>query len=120
MVKPRRLNNAVGQGGMIATVHIRVELDAMEQLGPLTRAAIADAPFNVLAKPILDQILAIRPVPGRDDIRLDPKDPRLDACMADGVHKEAFKRLLVDRSEVDARSGVIPLRPRQNARRRRW
>mgnify|MGYP001564766374 CR=1 FL=1 len=86
----------------------------------LTRRALADSPIQILAYPILQQILSIRPVPGRDDIRLDPQDPRLDACMADGVRQEALKNLLIDRDPIDAESGVIPLRPRPNARRSRW
>jgi len=92
----------------------------MERLGPLTRQALAEAPIQILAYPILSQILAIRPVPGNDEIRLDPQDPRLDACLAEGVRKEALKNLLIDRDPIDAHSGIIPLRPRPNARRRRW
>jgi hypothetical protein len=117
----KRNHNARYQPGNHAAIPVELEFAAMEDLGPLTRRAICDAPLGMLAVPIVDQIIARndqieeenrkRATQGAPQIPyLDPKEPRLDAFMAQHVTKHNYELLLKERAPIDALAGVQPLR----------
>lgn len=113
------------------------EMAALEELGPLTRRAICDAPIRFSAVPILQQLKEFEqeqlkkiPEEVRSRYRINFSDPALDAHVARGLVEESRRLLLKDCTEQDANLGVIPLVPkisvksireqRRSARRIRW
>ena len=65
------------------------EMNALEQLGPIARKAIYDSPIRYAASAVLEQLREYEKelqekAPPNFVVRLDPKDPRLDAAIAHG------------------------------------
>lgn len=144
MVLKRGSNSGVGTPGRHESVLGVLEMAALEDLGPKTRYALANAPLKILATSIVSQIIDInnkieaenaereaRELPLRPYV--DPKDPALDARLAQGVVSNQFELLHRDRSIDEAMAGVVPLRAKPNpksareqikaarlARRARW
>jgi hypothetical protein len=117
----KRGNNARRQPGDHMSVPVDIEMAAMEDLGPLTRRAICDAPLGILATPMVDQITAKNDEIFEENKRreaagaplvpyLNPQDPRLDAFMAQSVVKLNYELLLKERLPIDALAGIKPLR----------
>lgn len=117
----KRGNNARRQPGDHAAIPVEIEMAAMEDLGPLTRHAICNAPLGILATPMVDQITAKNDEIEVENRRraaagapllayLDPQDPRLDAFIADSVVKLNYELLLKEREPIDALAGIKPLR----------
>ena len=111
------------------------EMAALDQLGPLTRQAIYNSPIRYAATPVLQQVRDYEKelqakAPPNFVVRLDPKDPRLDAALAKGLIQRSIEIVMKDRSEQDAKAGVVPLVPkigvksireqRRTLRRIRW
>ena len=96
-----RGHNIGGNSGTVATVPGKLEEAAFDELGPMTRLAIAESPLKILAFPIAKQLL---------DRGLDPCMPALDSLVADGVRLLAYQLMAADRSPEDARAGLVPLR----------
>lgn len=95
------------------------EMDALDQLGPMARQVIYDAPIRYSAGAVLKQLRDYEeserqkmPPEIRHLVRLDPRDPRIDAAIAKGLVEDSIKTILKDRSEQDAKSGVMPLIPK--------
>lgn len=111
------------QPGVNAGVPAVLELAALDDLGPLTRAAICNAPLGVLAYSIVSQVVGVNDKIHAENIQraaldmplrpyLDPKDPRLDFNLAKGVKQHQFNLLAADRTPEDAQMGLVPLRGR--------
>lgn len=99
------------------------EMAALDALGPLTRAAICNCPVQYSAAAVLKQIhdyeaeLRLKyPEHVRHLLHIDPKDPKLDHNVARGVGLDALKVLKLDRDEIDAEAGIIPLVPKIGVR----
>lgn len=121
-------SNAARQPGRTEIVPTELELAALDDLGPLTRSAIQNAPLGTLAYSIVSQVVdlnekieaenverAARDVPLRP--YLDPRDPNLDARLAQGVVGYNYQLLISDNVDPDAaRSGVVPLRSQPSPR----
>lgn len=135
-------SNAINQPGRSAGVPAVLEMAALDDLGPKTRWAIRNSPLPILAYSITAQIIELndkiesenaeradRGLPLRP--YADPKDPRLDERLAQGVMQTQAQLLLDDGVQIqDVQSGMKPLisRPspktmrerRRSARRIRW
>ena len=102
--------------GRNAAVYIRTpiteEMDALDRLGPLVRAALNEAPLQISATKVLSDIEAVRH-PHDENLRLDPKDPELDKRLAHGILMESAKTVAKDRAPEDAALSIKPLRPRK-------
>jgi hypothetical protein len=92
------------------------EMNAMDQLGPLTRRAIHNAPIRYAALAIMMQIREVEnqqrarfPEHVRHLVHIDPKDPKLDANIAHGLREDSIATVLRDRSQFDADIGVKPI-----------
>lgn len=116
---------STNDGGHIIDVAIHSaseEMAALEQLGPVTRSAIANSPIRYAALPVLKQIKdfcdeqlkmvapEMREMYRRG--RFNPQNPELDSFIAKGLIEDARKTILKDRSEHDAQIGVVPLVPK--------
>ncbi len=119
----RGSNAGIGAPGNQARIPGFMELASMEDLGPKTRHAIDHAPIKIMATSIVSQIIDINDkifeqnkklaAEGRPQRPyLNPKDPELDARLANGVLSHQVDLLHQDRSIEDAMAGVVPLRPR--------
>jgi hypothetical protein len=119
----KRGSNAARQPGRNEGVPVEIEMAALDDLGPRARAAICNAPLGTLAVSIVSQVVDVNnKIEAENEQRaaaglqlrpyLDPKEPRLDANLAAGITDYNFRLLCIDRPVEDARSGVIPLRPR--------
>lgn len=140
MVIRRRGSNAITQPGRNELIPIEHELAALDDLGPKTRYAIVNAPLSVLAVSIVSQIIEVndkievenqqRAAQGLPLRRyLDPRNPDLDARLANGVMTSQFDLLHTERQVEDAMAGVRPLvgrmsprtaREQRKVRRVRW
>ena len=113
------------------------EMEALDALGPLTRASIYNSPIRISAAGILQQIREAEekarsraPESIRDRIKLDPKERNLDLSIAENIKRESMLTVRRDRSEADALLSVKPMVPhysvkslreqRRTARRVRW
>lgn len=113
------------------------EMEALDTLGPLTRAMIYDSPIRFSAAAILKQFRDFEekqrakfPEHVRHRFHLDPADPRLDQMIAEQLPGQSLETIRKDRSEEEAQAGVKPLRAnvsvksireqRRSARRVRW
>ena len=113
------------------------EMEALDTLGPLTRAMIHESPIRFSAAAILKQFRDFEekqrakfPERVRDRFHLDPQDPRLDRMIAEQLPEQSLETIRKDRSEEDAQAGIRPLRAnitvksireqRRSARRVRW
>lgn len=99
------------------------EMAALESLGPLTRAAIANSPIRYCAFGILRQIRSTEeqirnrfPPAAWHRIHLDPKEPNLDLSIAEGLKQDSLMTIRRDRSEEDALLGIKPMIPRYSVR----
>ncbi len=119
----KRGSNAARQPGRNEGVPVEIEMAALDDLGPRARAAICNAPLGTLAVSIVSQVVDVNnKIEAENEQRaalglplrpyLDPREPGLDANLAAGIINYNFKLLCLDRPEEDARSGIIPLRPR--------
>lgn len=90
------------------------EMLAYEFLGPACRKVIDDGPIKISAVKILEQIHALRDKNGNE---ADPRDPRIDHAIAQGIVVNSAQIIMRDRTEQDARDGLKPLRARRT---RRW
>ena len=108
-------------GGHVVEIYasgtISDEMNALDQLGPLTRQAIYDSPIRYSAGAVLKQIRdyeeqqrKLVPEMFRSRFCIDPRHQDIDRAVADGLVKNSVEIVLRDRSEVDAMLGVKPLR----------
>lgn len=95
--------------GPLAIVATAEETAAFDALGPLTRDTLRNAPFKVLAAPILKEAR---------QHGLDPCDPGIDAQFAANLKGGMYNALLEDREPADAALGVRPLQARRLRRAR--
>lgn len=107
------MSNAINQPGQQAVVSATEEMAALDSLGPILRKVITNAPLQVLAFPIRQQIAEHNAKEG--NIKMDPLNPEIDAALARGLIAENFKLLrddcfLNNRPIEDAKAGVNPLR----------
>lgn len=122
-----RGSNAQTQPGRQARVPAVLEMAALEDLGPKTRYVICNAPLNILAYAIVDQVVkrndeiekenerrAAHGLPPRPYI--DPKDPSVDHFMAKHILNDNLRLLLKERSMEDAQAGVVPMEGRQSSK----
>lgn len=116
----RGSNSGIGTPGQHALVPGHLEMAALEDLGPRTRYALANAPLKVLAYSIVSQIIDFNDRVHAENERraaaglapkpyLDPKSPDLDDRLARGVVSNQLDLLQQDRSIEDAIAGVTPL-----------
>jgi hypothetical protein len=135
-------SNAINQPGRSAGVPAVLEMAALDDLGPATRWAIRNSPLPILAYSITSQIVELNDkIEGENEVRAarglplrpyaDPKDPRLDERLAQGVLQTQAKLLLDEGVQIqDVQAGMKPLvsRPspktlrerRRTQRRIRW
>lgn len=71
-------NTGERAGIALVSVDLRVEMEAFDQLGPATRHALNDAPFEFSAARVLDQA---------ENLLINPKGPGGDACLANSVER---------------------------------
>lgn len=137
-----RGSNAINQPGRNAAIPAVLEMAALDDLGPKTRWAIRNGPLEILAYSITSQIVELndkielenqeRAAAGRP-LRpyADPKDPALDARLAQGVLSQQYQLLVGDGiASQDALDGCRPLQSkpspktmrerRRTERRIRW
>lgn len=93
-------SNSIGQSGPVGVAPAWLEMQAVDALGPLTREALQEAPFSILALPIVQAC----------EGRFDPRDPRVDRVLANNVKTMCRDVLLLDCSEQDADLGLKPIR----------
>lgn len=94
------------------------EMNAFDQLGPVTRDVLHHSPIRYSAACIMKQLKEVEeqrrlqiPSTVRRFYRLDPRDPSIDASVAKGIMAQSLEVLKKDRSEHDANIGVVPLVP---------
>lgn len=114
--------NAPGQHKLVLGIQ---EMAALEDLGPKTRHALTNAPLKIHAVSIVSQIIDVndqieaenhkRAAAGQPQRPyLDPKNPDLDARLANGVLQHNVELLSADRGIEEAIRGVRPLKARYN------
>lgn len=104
---------AIFQGGSIED-----EMNAFDQLGPVTRDILHHSPIRYSAACLVKQLKDAEaerrlqlPAHVRNFYRIDPRDPQIDVSVANGIKAQNLEVLLRDRSEHDANVGVVPLVP---------
>lgn len=124
--KPRRVQRGSNVGKVAANIITDTatdEMDAMEQLGRNTRAALCDAPIKFSAISVLqsvreheEKLRSQLPEEQRPLLVLDPKNLDLDMHLARGLMMQSVKIIAQDRSIEDAQSSIRLLRPRRTVR----
>lgn len=120
----KRGSNTGNHSGVTGNVPAVLDLAALDDLGPSTRSVITSAPIKMLAYPVMMQIMdrndqiekeneAIVAAGGTHlKPYLDPKDPRLDEVIANGLLRYQLDLLAAEREIEFATAGIIPLRAR--------
>lgn len=100
----------------VAVCDSQTEMAALDQFGPKSRAAIVNAPIQILALSVLETVL--NKVPDIDLMR-----PDVDASIAHGIQNNTYHLLLKDREPHDSRTveeraadaklGMWPLNPKR-------
>jgi len=98
----------VSSPGVIGAASVEAESEAFDALGPMLRTVLRDAPVKVLAAPIMREVQAMR---------IDPRDPAVDATLACNLAHNIEMLLRVDRSAQDAAAAMHPLQAKRGRRR---
>lgn len=108
-------NNAYGKYNRAETSS-ELEMAALDEFGPKSRAAIVNAPIQILAVAILETVLNKIP-------NIDLKRSDVDASIAHGIQNNTYHLLLQDREPKDSRTpeeraadaklGMWPIVPRR-------
>ena len=112
----------INDGGHAVLIYeggqIEDEMNAFDQLGPITRDVLHNSPIRYSAACLVKQLKDVEaerrlqlPSHVRHLYRIDPRDPKVDTSVANGIKAQNLEVLLRDRSEHDANIGVIPLVP---------
>lgn len=111
----RRGDNVGNHKGPLGVVDAVFEMECFEELGPISRLAIIESPLKVLAAPIVLDIYKFEEEKRKTnpEFYLNLQDPRLDAAVAKGIRSDSLRVVLADRTEEEAKAGMIPLRPRR-------
>lgn len=109
--------NSIHQPGLHGAVPRDEEMAARDALGPRTRRALDDAPLLVLAKPVLDQVLAFNEKNAGLREPLDPQSPGVDEALAKGIRAKCLELVASDVGLERARQGMIPLRAKPRSTR---
>lgn len=105
----KRGDNIGNAKARVALVPLQTEMEAVDKLGPRARFAIVNNPLKFTAAQLVADIEAAAAERGQV---WDLQNPRLDRMIAEGIVKDTLMTLLRDRSEIDARSGLNPLKPK--------
>lgn len=126
-----RSSNGAAVLGLQGRVPVQLEMAALDDLGPRARAVIVNGPLSVLAYPVMKQIedrnaaiedendqrycagLSLKPY-------LDPREPRLDAAIAQALANQHLTVMLKDREPEFCEQGMKMLRPRRNPKTERY
>jgi hypothetical protein len=111
----KRGDNVGSSAAIIGRVDSRFEMECYEQLGPLSRQAINEAPLKILAAPI---VIDIKKFFEEKKIDFDLHAQKLDASIAKGIRGDTLRTILKDRTEQDALLGMKPLRGAPGAARK--